>query len=591
MVSLPLSDYRRIDRCIPDLMKNFRWKIAQTDRSAANEVAQQLRIPPLLALALANRGCTSYASASAYLEPRLAHLRDPFLLPNMETAVERLLRAHQQQECFVIFGDYDVDGVTSTGLLTEFFRELGWHCVYYLPHRIEDGYGLSKDAVQKCIDRFQPKLLLAVDCGSSSTEIIDHLRQSSVEVIVLDHHQVCSPAPPAVALVNPQLGDDPESRHLCSAGLAFKLAHALLKRCRALGWPKAQNFDLRPFLDLVALGTIADLVPLTGENRIFAHAGLERLRTTQRVGLTALKQVAGLNGAVTCHEVAFQLAPRLNAAGRLETALDALELILTNEPSRAQSLGRLLDEQNRERQTVEKEIVDEVIAAVQARFNPETDFAIVEGHARWHIGVVGIVASRVLREFHRPAVILGSDGSDQWRGSGRSIKGFDLAAGLRNCGDLLLKCGGHAMAAGLTMTSTKLADFRARLNELVASSVQRDALQPEVEIDAEVNLSDLNFNSLKALRRLDPLGQGNPPVHFVARRLQIRGEPKCVGTAQQHRRFNVTDGATTHQALWWNCDANLKFPPVFDLAFAPELNEFNGTFGIQLKVLDLKPSS
>ncbi len=572
-------------------MKNFRWKIAQTNLSAANQIAQQLRIPSLLALALANRGCASCTSALTYLEPRLAHLRDPFLLPNMEAAVERLLRAHEHQECFVIFGDYDVDGVTSTALLTEFFRELGWHSVYYLPHRIEDGYGLSKDAVQKCIDRFHPKLILAVDCGSSSTEIIDHLRHTDVEVIVLDHHQVSSPAPSAVAIVNPQLGGDPESRNLCSAGLAFKLAHALLKRCRALGWPKAETFDLRPLLDLVALGTIADLVPLTGENRIFVRAGLDRLRTTQRPGLTALKKVAGLNRTVSCHEVAFQLAPRLNAAGRLETALDALELILTNESARAESLAASLDEQNRERQSLEKQIVEEVIAAVRARFNPETDFAIVEGHARWHIGVVGIVASRILREFHRPVVILGSDGSDTWRGSGRSIKGFDLAAGLRTCGDLLVRCGGHAMAAGVTMTSTNLDDFRTRLNEIVAKSIQRDALQAEIEIDAEIKLADLSFNSLKALERLAPIGQGNPSVQFVARRLELRGEPKSVGATQQHRRFSVTDGTAIHQALWWNCALDFQLPAVFDLAFIPELNEFNGTFGIQLKVLDLKPSS
>jgi single-stranded-DNA-specific exonuclease len=571
-------------------MKDFRWRIAEVDYPAAHKFAQELRIPSLLALALANRGCPDASGASTYLEPRLAHLHDPFLLPNMEAAVERLLRAYQHQECFVVFGDYDVDGVTSTAILTEFFRALGWHCVYYLPHRIEDGYGLSHDAVQKCIERFHPKLLLAVDCGSSATEIIDRLHHSGVEVIVLDHHQVSAVAPSALALVNPQLGSDPDARNLCSAGLAFKLAHALLKRCRSLGWPKAQQFDLRPFLDFVALGTIADLVPLTGENRIFARAGLERLCATQRPGLIALKKVASLNGATTCHEVAFQLAPRLNAAGRLESALDALELLLTSEPSRAESLAATLDEQNRERQSIEKKIADEVIAAVQSRFNPETDFAIVEGDARWHIGVVGIIASRVLREFHRPVVILGSDGSDSWRGSGRSIKGFDLAAGLRNCGDLLLKCGGHAMAAGVTMTSTKLTEFRARLNELAGRSIQSEALQPEIEIDAEVKLSDLNFTSVKALSRLEPIGQGNPPVQFVARRLQLRGELKCVGAAQQHRRFNVSDGTATHQALWWNCDQNVQLPPVFDLAFAPELNEFNGTFAIQLKVLDLKPS-
>jgi single-stranded-DNA-specific exonuclease len=509
----------------------------------------------------------------------------------METAVERLLRAHTHQECFVIFGDYDVDGVTSTALLTEFFTELGWQCVYYLPHRIDDGYGLSRDAVQKCIDRFHVKLLLAVDCGSSATDVINDFTQQGLEVIVLDHHQVSSPPPPALALVNPQLGSDPEARNFCSVGLAFKLAHALLKRCRAFGWPKALTFDLRPFLELVALGTVADLVPLVGENRILARAGLERLRNTARPGLVALKKVAGIDGNVGSYEVGFQLAPRLNAAGRLETALDALELILTKDPARAEALASSLDEQNRERQALEKKIADEVIGAIQMRFNPATDFAIVEGHAHWHLGVVGIVASRVVREFHRPAVILGGDGSDHWRGSGRSIKGFDLAAGLRNCGDLLLKCGGHAMAAGVTIASTRLAEFRTRLNELVSSSLRPDALQPEIELDAEIKLSDLNFQSLKALSRIQPVGQGNPPVQLAARGLRLCGQIKALGSAQRHRRFNITDGTGTHQAVWWNCDTEAQLPSVFDLAFTPELNEFNGTFAVQLKVLDLKPTS
>ena len=567
-----------------------RWQFAPCAPDADTELAAQLGVSRLLARCLLNRGCSSAELASEYLQPRLARLSDPFLLPDMDRAVERLLAAHRDNEPFVIFGDYDVDGVTATALLTEFFRALGWTCSNYLPHRLDEGYGLTRDAVENCLQKFPVKLLVAVDCGSTSTEVIEGLRSRGVEVMVLDHHQVSTPPPPAVALVNPQLlPAEDHLRNLCSAGLAFKLAHAILKRCRALNWPAAQAHDLKEYLDLVALGTIADIVPLQHENRIFARIGLERLAETSRVGLQSLKRVAGIQHSVDCHHVAFQLAPRLNAAGRLETALDALDLLLTNDPARADSLAEALDQQNRERQSIEKKIADEVISAVRARFNPASDFAIVEGDANWHLGVVGIVASRVLREFHRPVLILGSDGTENWRGSGRSIEGFDLAANLRQCSDLLLKHGGHAMAAGVTMASSRLADLKTRFNELARTTLSAEALQPILKLDAEVRLAELSFPFLKSLERIAPIGQGNPCIQFAARGLRQAGTPRRLGSEQQHLRFAVSDGLATHQAVWWNCELQ-ELPARFDLAFAPELSEYNGTLGIQLKVLDLKPA-
>lgn len=571
-------------------MNARRWKIAECDSALGAKITRELNIPAILSRCLLNRGCVDPDTASRYLEPRLAHLKDPFLLPNMDKAVAHLLEARQNNEPFVIFGDYDVDGVTSSALLSEFFRALGWHSHCYLPHRIDEGYGLSREAVQNCLERFAVKLMIAVDCGSTADSVISDLAARGIQVIVLDHHQVGPALPPALALINPQLGADPEAKHLCSAGLAFKLAHALLKQCRARDWPGAQTFDLKQFLDLVALGTIADIVPLRGENRILVRTGLEKLRATSRLGLSALKKVAGINGTVGCHEVGFQLGPRLNAAGRLETALDALDLLLTDDPARATQLAETLDLRNRERQALEQRIADEAISAVRSRFNPATDFAIVEGQASWHLGVVGIVASRVVREFYRPVIVLGSDGSDEWRGSGRSIEGFDLAASLRGCADLLVKHGGHAMAAGVTLSPAKLEAFRARLNQIAGETLPEEALRPIFHLDAEVALADLTFSLLRSLERIQPVGQGNPPIQFAARRLQLRGEPKCVGNGQQHLRFTVTDGRAFHQALWWNCDPGFVFPPLFDLAFAPELNEYNGTFAIQLKVLDIRPS-
>jgi single-stranded-DNA-specific exonuclease len=505
----------------------------------------------------------------------------------MERAVRRLFLARERGEGLVIFGDYDVDGVTSTALLTETLGRLGWKVSYYLPHRLDEGYGLSQDGVENCLRKCPTTLLLAVDCGSTAVTAIDWLRAKNIDTIVVDHHQVCSPPPATVALVNPQLqaGGDSAFRELCSAGLAFKLAHALVKHGRQTGLPAAAEFDLRPLLDLVALGTIADLVPLTGENRILVSAGLERLNSSQRPGLQALRAVAGIGGRMGVYEVGFQLAPRLNAAGRLENALQSLELLLAADSKTAEAHAQTLDIHNRERQQIERNIVEQVIGAVRARFNPATDYVIVEGQLLWHLGVVGIVASRVLREFYRPTIIVGGDGTD-WRGSGRSIDGFDMAAALRACSDLLTRHGGHAMAAGLSLPAANLEEFRKRLNEYARQTIPAALLQPTLRIDAETTLNELTLGLLDGFAQLEPLGQGNPPVHLAVRGASLQRPPQRLGKDQQHLKLWVTDGGVTHEAVWWNCNHQPIPSGRFDLAFTPQINQFNGRQLVQLKVLD-----
>ena len=585
----------------------------------AEPLAARLKISPLLAQCLLNRGLSEPAAIKNFLAPRLKHLADPFLLPNMKAAVERLLLAHERDESLVVFGDYDVDGVTSTTLLLEVLRKLGWRVDAYLPHRMDEGYGLSRDGVENCLKKFPVKLLLAVDCGSTAVETIAWLRGQNVDVIVLDHHQVSNPPPAAVALVNPQLTVSDECRvtgdgdtassvtchpspvtrftELCSAGLAFKLAHALLKRGRETGLPGAAEFDLKLLLDLVALGTIADLVPLTGENRILVTAGLEKLNTTRRPGIVALKEVAQSPEKLGTHDIGFQLAPRLNASGRLETAEESLHLLLAETLEEALPLAQNLDARNRERQKIERGITDAVAGVVRSKFNAEQDFVIVEGELLWHIGVVGIVASRVLQEFYRPTIILGGD-AELWRGSGRSVAGFDLAAALRECDDLLIKHGGHAMAAGLTIAPDKVDLFRARLNELARRTLKPEDLQPPLRLDAEVGLDEITLDSLAELERLKPMGQGNPAVQFCARNLTQKKPPLRMGATKQHVKLWVTDtplpgsgaasGAVTHEAVWWNAGA---LPDgKFDLTFAPSVNEFNGRTTVQLKVLDWRPA-
>ncbi len=576
----------------------YRWSVAMEQPLLAGQLAHQLQISPLLAQCLINRDLAEPTLINAFLEPRLRNLGDPFQLPDMGKAVDRLLAAREQGQSVIIFGDYDVDGVTSTALLLEALRALGWQVDYYLPRRMEEGYGLSQEAVENCLAKHPVSLMLAVDCGSTTVSSIQWLRDRGVDVIVLDHHQVSDPAPAALALVNPQAGlrsADPLNPRplgeLCSAGLAFKLVHALVKRGRDEKLSEFENFDLRPLLDLVALGTVADIVPLVGENRILVSAGLARLNTTERPGLAALKQVAQSPAVLTTHDVAFQLAPRLNAAGRLETAEGALRLVLAPDSAEALPLAQDLDARNRERQSIERSMAAEAVAAVRSRFRPESDYVIVEGRASWHIGVVGIVASRVLQQFYRPTIIVGGETGEQWRGSGRSIQGFDLAGALRECRDLLVRHGGHAMAAGLTISPGNLDAFRARLNELARRCLTAEQLQPPLRLDSEVGLNEITLDSIAELNRLRPVGQGNPPVQFFARGLSHQRPLQRCGTEKQHVKLWVTDGTAVHEAVWWGAGAESLPVGQFDLAFAPQAHEYNGRRQAQLKVLDWRPAA
>jgi len=587
----------------------FRWSVAPAQPLLAAQLAESLKIPPLLAQCLLNRGLTDSPAIADFLRPRLKDLADPFLLPDMGTAVDRLFAARSRVEPLVIFGDYDVDGVTSTALLLEVFRNLGWQVEHYLPHRLDEGYGLTQEAVANCLQRFPTTLLLAVDCGSTALECIRRLRDQGVDVIVLDHHQVSAPVPPAVALVNPQLGQSrspgtpggglvdissfekaPPFGELCSVGLAFKLAHALVKRGRELGLAAETEFDVRPLLDLVAVGTIADLVPLTGENRILVSCGLERLNRTVRPGFLALKQVAQCPSALGAYEVGFQLAPRLNAAGRLETAEEALSLLLAPDFATASPLAQNLDAQNRQRQKIERDVANQVIAAVQSKFNPETDFVIVEGQPPWHVGVVGIVASRILQRFYRPTIIFGGDGLE-WRGSGRSIAGFDLVGALRQCSDLLLRHGGHAMAAGVAIQPQNLERFRTRLNELARQALGAKQIQPDLRIDAEVGLSDLHLGALAELDRIKPSGQGNPPVQFCTRNVTHHRPCQRMGTERQHLKMWLSDAGGSGEAVWWGAGDQPLPEGRFDVAYAPKMNEYKGRRTVQLRLLDWRPTA
>ena len=554
-----------------------RWIVAKPEPALARILSEKLGLRPALAQLLVNRGHRDPESASAFLDPRLQHLRDPFELPNMSSAVDRLLQAVANQERIVVYGDYDVDGVTSTALLLRVLLEAGARVDNFLPHRMDEGYGLSHDGLARCLKENKPELLIAVDCGTSSCEEIADLKGQGIDTIVLDHHEPPPKLPECVALVNPKLDPERHARgtELASVGVSFKLAHALLKQERRL----MDRIDLREHLDLVAVGTVADLVPLTAENRILVRAGLERLAQTQKVGLRALLDVAEVSGKVTPYHVGFRIGPRLNAAGRLADAMAALELLLTNDRDRAGKLARLLDEHNSERQRIEEKIVE---SAMQQARQFSDDRVLVLVDESWHVGVIGIVASRITQEFYRPSVVIGQGG----KGSCRSVAGFSIVEALAQCADFLERFGGHEMAAGLSVRIERVTDFRRAMIGYAAKKLGDARFSPMLHVDAMVKLNELNDDFFMQLSRFEPCGPENPTAVFVIEKVKLRGAARNVG--KNHLRFNVSDGETTVNAIWWG-HGNAQLPDgEFDIAFNAERNDYQGVETVQLKVRDVR---
>ena len=566
-----------------------RWVIAEPESLLARTLAEATGVPVPLAQVLINRGYREAGSAARFLKPQLRQLSDPFELPDMAAAVDRLVAAIDRRERIVIYGDYDVDGVTSSALLLHVFRAAGADVANFLPHRMDEGYGLSPNGIRRCLDEQKPRLLVAVDCGTSSVHEIAELKKRKVDTIVLDHHEPPGQLPECVALVNPKRfverqtdGGSPRSRSgeaLASVGVSFKLAHALLKREGRL----AKAIDLREHLDLVAVGTVADVVPLTGENRILVKAGLERLPHTRKVGLRALLDVAGVPDNVSPYHIGFRIGPRLNAAGRLADAMAALELLLTENAPRAVELARVLNEHNTERQEIEERIVGE--AQAQAR-QWEADRVLVLAQPDWHAGVIGIVASRISQQYHRPVVIIGENG----KGSCRSIRGFSIVDALSKCASVLERFGGHEMAAGLSIDPENVDTLRRLLNEHAGRVLNDEDLQPRIHVDAVVRLDELDERFFEQLGRLEPCGQDNPEPTFAARGVRLRGAPRVVGA--DHLKFFVTDPDTRvgAGAIWWKMAGRELPSGRLDVAFNAEWHEYRGERTVQLKVRDVRPN-
>ncbi len=559
-----------------------RWVVPEPpDPDAVAALCGSLKLSEQVARLLLIRRHADDESARRFLRPRLEQLRDASLMKGANVAVERLARAALGGETVLVHGDYDVDGICSTTILTRTLRQFGATVVPFIPNRIDDGYDLGPAGVKAAIAA-NANVVVTCDCGTTALAPVAELCAAGIDVIITDHHLPGSELPACLAIINPNqdAGADPD-KDLPAVGVVFKLALAIAKR---LGQNDAFIWRM---LDLVALATIADVAPLTGENRILVRYGLRMLTNTENVGLRAMIRAAGLDTKqITAGRVGFILAPRLNAAGRIGDALIGVELLLTDDKHRANAIARQLEELNEKRQELDRAALEEAREMV-AQLDLDTTLGIVLAKDGWHPGVIGIVASRIVEEFGRPTILIALEG-ETGKGSGRSISRFHLRDALEKCEDILLRYGGHKMAAGVTIDRHRVADFARRFNEVAASQLTPDDLVPDIHIDLEVAIECANDDLEKMLRHFEPFGVGNPTPVLVARAVRLAAAPKVVG--KDGLKLRLDTGSGVLEAIGWGmADRSAEFDtanPV-DIAFRLERDEYRGESRLQARIADI----
>lgn len=561
----------------------YRWRLPQmlpTEHELGN-------IPPVLRQVLLNRGFTAYAEAKRYLEAHPPEgTQDPFLLLDMEAAVARLVHALRHGEPIAIYGDYDVDGVTATALLLQVLEPLGAQVRPYIPNRFDEGYGLNVEALRHLRDA-GVRVVVSVDCGIRALAEAEEARRLGLDLIITDHHHPGPELPRAWAVVNPKReGDAYPEKQLTGVGVAYKLAQALLHRVA----PEQQRL-LRKVLDLVALGTVADVAPLTGENRYLVRHGLHALRHPHRQGLFALMGVAGIRpDRLSATDIAFILAPRLNAAGRLDTAYDALHLLLTQDVWEAGRLAQQLDVYNRRRQ----QLTERILAQAEAMAVPDPEqlpWILFAAHEDFHSGVIGLAAARLLERHYRPVVLV-QKGPEWSRGSCRSIPEFHITQALERCAHLLAHYGGHSVAAGFTIRTEHLAELASCLEAQARERLEDlPDLRPELIVDACITLADINLELMHQLRWLEPTGTGNPPATFIIRNARVRSVHP-LGQEGQHLRLVLDDGTAVRDALAFRQgEWREHLPPVLDVVGRALFDAYNGLYRVQFQIIDWQPAT
>lgn len=556
------------------------WRINDADQKLQATLSNALGIPPIIAQLLINRGITDAREAKDFFNADIGGLHDPFLLKNMDIAVLRIRKAKTDKERVLVFGDYDVDGVTSSALLNNVLTQLGIEVIHYIPHRFHHGYGLNEEVAEFAREK-RIGLLIAVDCGINAFEEVQLLNETGVEVIIIDHHEPDHRLPNAVAIINPKQKDcSYPFKHLAAAGLVIKLTQAILGKV---------DEDV---LDLAAIATVADIVPLHGENRILVRSGLSRLMNTKNKGLMALLDITKIKGKkITPFHVGFILGPRINAAGRMDTAHTSLDLFLSEDPQEALDIAKTLERHNKERQQMQGDIVDEAMSLVEQDVNFNEQKIIVLSKEGWHRGVLGIVASKITDKYYRPTVIISIDEDGIGTASARSINGFHLHNALSGCADYLETFGGHEGAAGLTIKKENIDPFRELINKLAQDMLAAKKLIPTLCIDCEIPLASINIELANVIDTMQPFGEGNPAPVFCSRQVLIKTYPKIMG--KDTLKFWVTDEQFTISAVGFGMakySGLIRPGAKIDLAYQITLDEWNKAPTPQLILKDIRLS-
>jgi len=564
-----------------------RWNICQPDAVSQRYLSEALSINPVISQLLLNRGMADVNKIKAFLSSSLSELYNPFLMEGMHEAVSRVKRALDKKEKILIHGDYDVDGVTSVTLLFLALKELGAGPLYYIPDRLTEGYGLGSSGVEEA-KRIKASLVITVDCGISSHEEVSQLNKEGIDVIITDHHEPPRILPEAYAIINPhQRSCAYPDKNLSGVSIAFKLCQALGSELGGAGFWR--------HLDLVALGTVSDVAPVVGENRILVKEGLKLMRSgDSNIGIKALIEVSGIKkDKLGAFEIGFILGPRINAAGRLGSARTAIELLLAVDSEKARELAKKLNEANQERQRIEKNTLKEALLKIEKEVNFKENKVIVLHSEDWHTGVVGIVASRISDKFNRPAILISTkDGIG--RGSGRSIENFHLFEALETCESFLKEYGGHQYACGLTILEENLSGFIKSINELAVGAISAEDLTQSISIDMDISLGLIDYKMAEDIKKLEPFGEGNPEPIFCSRGLRLAQPVRVL--KGEHIKFQVTDGEGSFEAIGFglakdsDIELALRDCQAFDMAYTVSLNSWQGKNIIQLKIEDIRPS-
>ena len=561
------------------------WIIKPAPPEAISEIQKEFKLPEIYARIMALRGISSRADSRNFFFADMTQLHDPFLMKDMDRAVEKALTAIDSKKSVLIFGDYDVDGTTGTSMLYLFFKALYVDVHFYIPNREIEGYGVSIQGIDYA-HSIGATLMITCDCGINAFHQVEYANSLGIEVIITDHHKPDKKLPDAFAILNPNQTDcSYPFKGLCGAGVAFKLALAICEK-RSLdpqiAWKHA---------DLIALGTAADLVPITGENRIIVSYGLKLIQEGHKVGFQSLLKTSGMKDTtINVGKLVFWIAPKINAAGRLGDAARAVKLLTSDNPVYAMKLAKELERENIRRQDITRQVVDEAVLMINTECNLENDHAIVLANDRWHQGVIGIVASRIRELYNRPVFIISVE-NGIGKGSGRSISSFDLYDTLNSCEDLLIGFGGHPIAAGLSVEEDKIDEFRRRFIQLANQNINKEKLVPHIYVDGELAISQIDGRFIKFLESMSPYGPGNMRPKFICRKLQVNGMPRVLGKDRDTIKFNVNSGRGEFEAIGFKMidqfEKLLLNRPI-DIAFEIGENHWNGSTTIQLEVKDIK---